>query len=62
MRRKNHELQAENDRLRAVFKELDDLTGFDYPTMPERVRAEIHKVIREILVAERIRHDVGGAA
>jgi len=60
MRRKNSELQAENDRLRAVFNELDDLTCFDYPTMPERVRTEIHKAIREILGAERMRLQVGG--
>jgi hypothetical protein len=42
-------LQAEIERLRDALKDIDDLTGFDYPTMPEVSRAKAHEITREIL-------------
>lgn len=34
-------LQAENDLLKNAVREVEELNGFDYATMPELVRMEI---------------------
>lgn len=41
--------QAEIERLRDALSEIDDVTGFDYPTMPEASRAKAHEIVRDIL-------------
>ena len=42
--------QAELSRLRKAIEDIDDITGFDWPTMPEPVKVEIHKQLREIVL------------
>lgn len=42
--------QAEIERLRDALAEIDDVTGFDYPTMPEAGRAKAHEITREIVL------------
>lgn len=42
--------QAEIERLRDALAEIDDVTGFDYPTMPEASRAKAHEITREIVL------------
>ena len=41
---------AEIDRLRTALIDIDDVTGFDYATMPEALRIEAHKQVREIIL------------
>lgn len=43
-------LQAEIERLRDALAQIDDVTGFDWPTMPEACRAKAHELTREIVV------------
>lgn len=42
--------QIEIERLRDALSEIDDVTGFDYPTMPESGRAKAHEITREIVL------------
>lgn len=42
--------QSEIEKLRDVLIEIDDVTGFDYPTMPEASRAKSHELTREIVL------------
>ena len=42
--------QAEIERLRDALAEIDDVTAFDYPTMPEESRELSHKKTREIVM------------
>jgi hypothetical protein len=39
---------AEIERLRDALTEIDDVMGFDYPTMPEASREKAHRIAREI--------------
>ena len=47
--------QAEIARLRKALEEIDDITGFDWPTMPEPIKANIHQQLREIVTAALLR-------
>jgi hypothetical protein len=40
---------AEVERLRAVITRIDEVTDFDYGSMPETLRAEAHTIVRELL-------------
>ena len=42
--------QSEIERLRDALAEIDDVTGFDYPSMPEASRAKSHEITREIVL------------
>ena len=42
--------QAEIERIRDALMEIDDVTGFDYPSMPEASRAKAHEITREIVL------------
>ena len=42
--------QTEIERLRDALAEIDALTGFDYPTMPEAGRSKAHEITREIVL------------
>lgn len=42
--------QAEIARLRKAIENIDDITGFDWPTMPEPTKQHIHKQLREIVL------------
>lgn len=42
--------QAEIARLRKAIENIDDITGFDWHTMPEPTKQHIHKQLREIVL------------
>lgn len=44
------EQMREIDRLRTALIEIDAITCFDYATMPESLRGEAHKQVREIVL------------
>lgn len=44
------EQMLEIDRLRTALIEIDAITCFDYATMPESLREESHKQVREIVL------------
>ena len=56
------EQQAEIARLRKAIEDIDDITGFDWPTMPETIKQDIHRQLREIVLTALARPNADALA